>query len=446
MKNFEEFVNLWKSETKHIKISKPDFLFLVVYPDNVASDFGIEKQTQTTAFMVSGGFTGAGVGHDIQFCYRSKVNDVLKTCMHTHAMIVSVGMVFDMVGSGEYFDKEWRKNSRGKSGKKNPPNQITTITDFYDFVESEEYCKGHIMARPNKSAFLHHQHINLNINLWKSIGCPLLNEKWDVYERSAQNYHDDYTPHWIKPKDRLLITNFSHSERTRKSFSYYKPWHKDAWKDLENVDRDEFYFSRFMTRIQSSFYMFNTENFKKIPTENFNILFSPTAGYSTELLVDRLNFDGEVIIYDYTQDNLDVKKCIVDMNMSLDELYKYRSITKINLVDNQGNNPASERTKNMGSHEDLRILQDKMVDEQELEYWLMNIIEPDYDKLSEKIKGKNVFFDASNIFSYHMSHAYYTLEELVNSYNKLHQVLINSANICWFQGTRPTKQWDRRWI
>ena len=435
MKNFEEFVSLWKLETKNIKINKPDFLFLVVYPDKLEWDFGIEKQTQTTTLMVSGGFTGASTGHDVQFCYRSKVNDLLKNCTHTHAMIVSVGMVFDVVGYGEYLDKEWRNNYY-ESGKKTSPNQVTTITDFFDFVESEDYCKGHIMARPNKPAFLHHQHINLNIDLWKKVGCPPLNEKWDDYERSIENYHDDYTPHWIKPKDRPLIINFNHNERTRKSFSYYKPWHKDAWKDLENVDRNEFYFSRFMTRIQSSFYMFNTENFKKIPT----------AGYSTELLVDKLNFNGEVIMYDYTQDNLDVKKTIVDMNMSLDELYTYKDVTKINLVDNSWNKSVSKRADDMGSHEELRILQDKMQNEQELEYWLMNIITPDYNKLSEKVKGKNVFFDTSNIFSYHMSHAYYTLEELVNSYNKLHQVLINSANICWFQGTQPTKQWDRRWI
>ena len=123
MKNFEEFVSLWKLETKNIKINKPDFLFLVVYPDKLEWDFGIEKQTQTTTLMVSGGFTGASTGHDVQFCYRNKVNDLLKNCTHTHAMIVSVGMVFDMVGYGEYLDKEWRNNYY-ESGKKTSPNQV----------------------------------------------------------------------------------------------------------------------------------------------------------------------------------------------------------------------------------------------------------------------------------------------------------------------------------
>jgi len=448
MKNFEEFVSLWKLETKNVKIKKPNFLFLVVYPDNLEWDFGIEKQTQTTTFMVSGGLTGSGSGHDVQFCYRSDVNDLLKNCTHTHAMIVSVGMVFDMITLSTSTDKKWRKKF-SELGKKVIPNQVTAITDFFDFVESEEYCKGHIMARPNKPAFLHHQHINLNINVWKSIGCPPLNEKWDDYERSIENYHDDYTPHWIKPKDRPLIINFSHSERTRKSFSYYKTRYKEEWKDLDNVDHGDFYFSRFMTRIHSVFYLFNTESFHKIPTENFDIIFSPTAGYNVELLVEKLNFNGEVIFYDYTQENIDTKKTIVEMNMSLDELYAYTDIQrkkKIDMVDNSKNAAVIKRINSMGSHEYLRELQEKMRNEQELEYWLMNIITPDYNKLSEKVKGKNVFFDTSNIFSYHMSHAYYTLEELVNSYNKLHQVLINSANICWFQGTQPTKQWDRRWI
>jgi len=164
------------------------------------------------------------------------------------------------------------------------------------------------------------------------------------------------------------------------------------------------------------------------------------------LLVDKLDFSGEVIFYDYTQENIDAKKTIVEMNMSLDELFTFKNMIKTNLVDNIANKPAAERTSDMGSHDELRLLQEKMRDEQEIEYWLMDVINPDYNKISEKVKGKNVFFDTSNIFSYHMSHAYYTLEELINSFNKLHQTLIDSTNICWFQGTRPTKQWDRKWI
>ena len=105
MNNFDEFVGLWKKETKNIKIKNFDKLFLVVYPDDLVWDFSIEKQTQTTTLMVSGGSTGAGTGHDVQFCYQSQLRDVLKKSHHSHAMIVSVGMVFDMTPSMTSIDE-----------------------------------------------------------------------------------------------------------------------------------------------------------------------------------------------------------------------------------------------------------------------------------------------------------------------------------------------------
>jgi predicted NAD/FAD-binding protein len=131
--------------------------------------------------------------------------------------------------------------------------------------------------------------------------------------------------------------------------------------------------------------------------------------------------------------------------MTLEELDIFRKSTNKNIVDNVGNFPATQRTVGMGTHEELRKMQARMRDEQEVDYWLMNLIEPDYSKLVNKIRGRNVFFDASNIFSYHMSHAYHTLYDLVESYERLHEIL-SYAETCWFQGTRPTKQWERKWI
>ena len=432
VEGFEHFVNMWKKQTKDVKIRKEfsHLLFLVVCPNKIVWDFSVEKQCQTTTFMVSGGPTGASTGHDVQFCYRKEVNKFLKNCSHTHAMIVSIGMVFDMVDT---------------SGSETP---TTSITDFYDFVESKEYIKGHIMAKKGQSAYLHHQHINLNVDMWKTLGCPPLDEKWDKYERSDNNYHDDYTPFWLTPKDRPKIQNFTHEERRRKGFSYYRDYN-EAWMYIEDVEdfveKDDFYFSRFLTRIQESFYMFNTESLAKVPEGKFDLIFSPTAGYSAEAYVDKLNFQGEVIFYDYVQQNIDLKRTIVEMNMSKEELYIFRGYTDKNLVDNTGNLAATQRTSSMGTHEELKEMQARMRDEQEGDYWLMNIIEPDYTRLLNKIRGRNVFFDTSNIFSYHMSHAYYTLADLTDSYERLHEIL-GYAEKCWFQGTKPTKQWERKWI
>ena len=53
MNSFDEFVSLWEEETKNKKINKQQahMLFLVVCPDKLKWDFGIEKQSQTTTLL-----------------------------------------------------------------------------------------------------------------------------------------------------------------------------------------------------------------------------------------------------------------------------------------------------------------------------------------------------------------------------------------------------------
>ena len=424
MNNFDEFVSLWKEETKSIKIKKSNMLFLVVYPDKLKWDFGIEKQTQTTTLMMSGGDTGAGTGHDIRFCYRSEVHNLLLECMHTHAMIVSVGMVFDMVSFG---------------GDK----RVTAITDFYDFVKSGKFCKAHIMAKSGQQVFFHHQHMNLNLTIWKDIGAPDMSKRYDLIKRSDDNFHDDYTPSWADVERMPTIINFTHSERARKSFSYYRNTQTEYWKDLDNVDMNDYYFSRFMTRIRKQFYIENTERIGELPTEKFDIIFSTTAGYRAALLADQLEFDGEVVLFDYCQENLDIKQMIIEMNMSLAEINSYGKMIDHDMV--LPDSIAKQSVKSMGSFENLRQLEEKMERDYDIEYWLMDLISPNYDRILEKIQGKTVFFDATNIFCYHMSHAYYTLDELVNSYKKLRDVL-TSSNGTFYRGTSPTKQKIDAWV
>ena len=427
LKSFDEFVALWIGATENKKTYRrfKHMLFLVVYPDKLKWDFGIEKQTQTTTFMVSGGATGGNGGHDVRFCYRSEVHDVLLKCNHTHAMIVSVGMVFDMVSGG-------------------PEKRVTPITDFYDFVESGQFCKAHIMARPDRKAYFHHQHMNLNLTMWKDIGAPDMSERYGVIKRSPDNFHDDYTPPWIDVEGMPTITNFTNDERSRKSFSYYRDHQTESWKDLDNVDKKDFYFSRFMTRIRESFYIENTESIGKLPTEKFDIIFSTTAGGRAALLVDRLEFGGEVVLFDYCQENLDIKQMIIEMNMSLEETRYYNRMVKYRMV-MPDSISATNAKKDMPPFEDLRELEQKMQKDYDVEYWLMDLISPNYNRISEKIKGKTVFFDSTNIFSYHMSHAYYTLDELVDAYNNLLDVL-KHADGAYLRGWMPTKQRYDRWV
>jgi len=354
-------------------------------------------------------------------------------------MIVTVGMVFEMTSPSK------------------------TINEFHKFSESSKFCKAHIMARPNQSAWLHPQHIELNIDKWKELGCPDLSKKnmWTEYVRAEQNYHDDYTPFWLKPKGVPRIHNFNIEERRNKAFSYghmkerrflqNETWDKLRLGKFDEVDHEDNYFSRFMTRMKPTYYLTNNETLTiveglpgvaspAILKKKFNIIMCPTGGYTGEIISNNINFDGEVIFYDYTQENIDIKQTIVEMNMSKSELQYY--ITNLQKL---GPGPVNVNFSDgdyMDNIDYFSELQLKMLENYDIYYWVMNLIEPDYDKLLKKVKGKIVYFNASNIFSYHISHAMYTLDELIVSYNRLHEILSNSESY-YFRGTIPAKRWVR---
>ena len=455
MKNFEDTKNLWLKHTANIKTKKgfEHLIFIVVYPNKKAApyvtlqwDFAAEKQLQTTLLQTSGGITGAGTGHDQKVCYLTELNDVLDTCdNYTHAMIVSVGMVFDMVC------------------------HTTAIQRFYDWTKTGEFCRGHIIARPNEKAFLHHQHIELNLQKWRKLAKPNIRQKWEKYKRADDNFHDDYTPSWITPHKRLFetnryqklptITNFPVEERRHKSWAYghmderrkmqNKNWElisskKMGWRD--EIDMSDPYFQILFTRMYEVFYAENTESLGRLPDKPFDLIMTPTAGYSGEVFAEKLDFDGEIVFYDYCSENIEIKQVIVDMNMSMDEILLYaRNSNQIIAVNNHTSNKnhrdaLHERTKSFGTHEELRILQDKMYEKYDIDYWLMDIINPDYEKLIKHIKNKKVFFDISNIYGYHVSHACYTLDELIDSFNRLIDTLETYTEYYYLKGSNPLKK------
>ncbi len=120
MKNFDEFKYLWTNNQNSNRIKYPHLIFIVVYPDKLEWDFGVEKQTQTTCLQISGGMTGAGTGHDVKLMYQSELHDFLKTCTQTHAMITTVGMVFELTATK------------------------TSIMEFHDFSKSDRH-KGSLV-------------------------------------------------------------------------------------------------------------------------------------------------------------------------------------------------------------------------------------------------------------------------------------------------------------
>ena len=138
--------------------------------------------------------------------------------------------------------------------------------------------------------------------------------------------------------------------------------------------------------------------------------------------------------------------------MDTDQIEKYSKVSKHPIVFNrhgflQNHYPDYDMKKfkkEYGDRTALRMLQYKMYNKHKIDYWVMDLIKTLKSKsnvnLVKKIKGKNVFFDVSNIFSYHVSHAGYTLEELIQTLDDLKQLLSKHSKTFYIKGTNPGKQ------
>ena len=79
------------------------------------------------------------------------------------------------------------------------------------FLDKNKDCVlfGHILDKKEKYYELHHQCFIVDISWWKTNGKPNFgsedNIPWKTLEpiRSLENWHDDYTPHWIEPGNEI---------------------------------------------------------------------------------------------------------------------------------------------------------------------------------------------------------------------------------------------------
>tara|TARA_R110000851_G_scaffold56741_3_gene132431 strand:+ start:12885 stop:14204 length:1320 start_codon:yes stop_codon:yes gene_type:complete len=429
MIEFKEFANQWSKYNVQPSKKTKHLLFLVVYPDKLSWTFPIEKMTQMTTLLVSGGTTGAGTGHNIQHCLKSEVEQVLTDNTEcTHAMIVSVGMIFDMTAPK------------------------TQIQHFIDFSNSDKYCKAHIIAFPNRLPYCHDQHIELNLIKWREHNCPTVYTLFEFTERSEENFHDDYTPHWITAT-RYTVENFAEDERKYKGYAYpvseerinksAKVWEaiidgNPNWFDL--VSSKDNYFRHLYARSTQCYYVVNNEYtfIDKIKEKDleFDLIFTPAAGYIGEMFANELNFNGKVIFYDYFEKNVIAKRNITEMNMTMIEIKTYASFFD-HSFDFSGGHTASEKAKDYKDEATLLEYQRNLT---EVEYRVMNLLNIDTAQLIEDIKGKTVLFNTSNIFGYHMVHAVYSLDKIDIAYNTIKKLLNTHAKAYVFRGTNPAKK------
>ena len=209
-----------------------------------------------------------------------------------------------------------------------------------DFIENNNFgIAGHILNWPGKWLELHPQFFIVNVSAWESVGCPEFGD-WHseeqmlpVIERSVENFHDDYTPIWVKYSGHeemqpnagrgwnllrsMLVNNFpviTLSEKLRLNKFYYYPEcdtekFEDSIKTLTPYEGQNWNQKTMLSEVKSvkdQIWLFNSETMDITNEGSFDLVANTASGFK---LLDifrngKLNENGKVIVYDFNVKSL----------------------------------------------------------------------------------------------------------------------------------------------
>ncbi|CAB4126012.1 hypothetical protein UFOVP181_226 [uncultured Caudovirales phage] len=222
--------------------------------------------------------------------------------------------------------------------------QIKNLSFHYDileFIKDNDFgVAGHPLWKTDgRWLELHHQFFIVNLKAWKDVGCPEYGI-WErdermlpVIERSEENFHDDYTPLWVKATGKhamqpgacqgwkLMSAMFDGgytvstlSEKMRLSKFYIYPDHEPEkfeeslrtltpypgqnWNQNKWIEDCKF--------VKDQIWLFNSE-YMEIPNQGiYDLAVSTASGFKIFDLFrqPRLTDSAKIIIYDFNPKSL----------------------------------------------------------------------------------------------------------------------------------------------
>ena len=400
-----------------INQKKKHLAFVILENNKIPWSWYSEKMSQYLYWNMQGGVTGAGSGHNL--FYRKDLHSTLielKEKGFTHAMFCRIGMLI--------------------SGFADQVKIKTPIQNFYEFSETDEYMRAHILAKPGMPATIHTQHFEINLTKWTG---KSITELGDDYIRSPENIHDDYTPLWIETSMHPKINNFTHEQRQEKWFLYphrdYEKHESIFYNYLSNKDyKSETGYNSsniFINQFQRKRKRFYYENNEALPTnlnKKYDVIITPTSGVISEVFYDLYGHENtKVIIYDYDQIFLDIKQKIIEYGFVGKDLIHYMN-TLASKYDRDEYIFLASRTPNqfeaiakndklLENNNGLRMLDN--LSQADYEMKLCNMLEDNFNWLDSIIKDKSVLCYTSNIFKYYAVWMHYDLNVIKSQYELL---------------------------
>lgn len=248
-------------------------------------------------------------------CEIENINDTLKQVKTKYAVIIQEGIFFF-----RHLDNDFLK---------------TVIADINNYS-----LIGHVLDRKERYYQIHQQQFILNVDDWRKANCPNFNSTQSdeivVIKRSADNFHDDYTPLWIEQtkditshnrlkfgghvisemlRHNFKIRPFNESERHVKKFVYYDIAEQvKHMLDYEQINPHSYYYPISTATSVKYFKKQHTnyvsvangveslkrliEVYKNVKTITFYDM-SITALIFTELLIKNFNSDYKKFVQDF---------------------------------------------------------------------------------------------------------------------------------------------------
>ena len=349
-------------------------------------------------------------------------------------------------------------------------NIDTALLNFID-QHSSYFLAGHILdGKPkNRYLWMHEQCFLFNLTHLDNFdytidtlctSLKVLNE----YERSAENFHDDYTPLWVKGLQSTLESRsydwsaswlsyglsinslevFPESIRTAKFHMYPEnPGHIETWKQQSTNDNQLAKILRESCKIDTQQHVFNNENFSNQVAQSvkdkIDTLVIPASGFFAVHAAKFFN-PTKIIFYDIDEKTLNFRKAINETwdgkspikDLIVDGLTPFSDsdVAKIPLVDGHWFKTQEEVDKYWPLYQSIKK-----------EYIKIDIID-DYNKFIKLIPNTdNVYIWLNSIYTYSINIWNHRPKKIFESYFGLIYGLKSYSNKIWIDCKEPTGQY-----
>lgn len=324
----------------------------------------------------------------------------------------------------------------------------------------------------------HHQMMFINVHTWKKLGSPkyggweTVTEELPNYSRSEENFHDRYTPYWMKGEpgttiktrskqgsgfikaafeNGVRIDNFTKEMRDCRLYVYpehesdklYAAFINKFWRGVDNPNQQ-----KWIKRLnpKPTIWVYNSENyFFGVPNKKCTTYFGPSAGFK---YLDILNDNDQVkfVFYDFHQKSVDWIKNLKEnwdgndfpgfMARQSDEFKAHYKYVNGNIANNQ-----NLLFEDFGGEENFKLLWNKFKNCQ-AEFVLCNLFDSaQVDSLLSHTSGDAPFVYYSNIFSTDYTLVDFSLEQVKEYYDSFVDKIFEKYPLATTHGCNEEGTW-----